>query len=133
MEWADGLPASRAVGLRCRSMGSAEVSMVMEDSVWPLNPNGAVHGGLVFAAADHCMGVAAVAAQEPGWGAVTASLTVDYYAPARMPITFDAKVARRARAVTFVELTATGPDGQTCARATGIWAASPAIGELMKR
>jgi len=99
--------------------------MLMEDSVWPLNPNGALHGGLVFAAVDHCMGVAAVAAQAPGWGAVTASLTVDYYAPGKLPITFDAKVARRARAVTFVELTATAADGQTCARASGIWAAFP--------
>jgi len=106
-------------------MASTGVSMLMEDSVWPLNPNGALHGGLVFAAVDHCMGVAAVAAQEPGWGAVTASLTVDYYAPARLPIIYDAKVARRARAVTFVELTATAADGQTCARASGIWAASP--------
>lgn len=130
---ADTLPASRAIGVRCLAMQPREVSMTVATSVWPLNPNGALHGGLLFAAIDHCMGVTAVTAQTPGHVAVTASLTVDYYAPAQVPVTLVARVARRARAVTFVELTAAGADGKTCARATGIWAAAPTAGELSRR
>ena len=120
--WATGLPASRAMGLHCRTMTSGEVSMVMNDSVWPLNPNGSLHGGLVIAAADHSMGIAAMTAQKAGQFVATASLTHDYYAPATPPVTFHAQVTRRARSLVFVELSVVDADERRRGRASGVWA-----------
>lgn len=99
--------------------------MAMAESAWALNPNGAVHGGLVFAAADHCMGVAAFAAQQPGRPVATVSLTVNYHAPAMLPITLEATVSRRTRTVTFVELTARAATGASAAGRPGCGRLSP--------
>ena len=82
----------------------------MDASGWP---------GPDVATADHCMGVAATASREPGWGVVTANLTIDCYAPAALSVTFEP--GPRAQAVTFVELTSPGANGQTCARASRLW------------
>jgi acyl-coenzyme A thioesterase PaaI-like protein len=54
--WSDGLAASQAMGLRSESIDRGAVRMTLERSILPLNPNGAVHGGLVIGIADHVMG-----------------------------------------------------------------------------
>jgi uncharacterized protein (TIGR00369 family) len=121
-DWADNLPASRAMGVRCRSVEPGHVTMSIDESVWPLNPNGALHGGLVVAAADHCMGIAAMTVQAEGRFTATASLTTDFHLPAFPPVTLEAKVARNGRALTFVELSAFDASGRRCGGATGVWA-----------
>lgn len=121
-DWADTLPASRAMGLRCRSMEPGHVTMTMDESVWPLNPNGALHGGLVVAAADHCMGVATMTMQEPGTFTATASLTTDFHLPAFPPVTLEATVTRNGRTLAFVELAVMDASGRRCGGANGVWA-----------
>jgi limonene-1,2-epoxide hydrolase len=125
VDWANGLPATRAVGLRCLSVGAGEVSMRVDESVWPTNPNGALHGGLVFAAIDQCMGVAAMSAQDAGSFTSTVSLNIDFIAPAMPPLSLDAMVTRSGRTMAFVELSTADAGGRTCARASGVWAIHP--------
>jgi len=121
IDWANGLPIAAAMGLRCVSLDAGATRMVLDNSDWPCNPNGAVHGGLVFAAADQSMGVAAISSLEPGLVAFTASLNIDFLSPAFPPVTLDATVTRRGRTLAFVELSAVGADGRTCLRASGVW------------
>lgn len=40
-DWAENLVACRALGLHCRSVASGEVEMVMDETLYDLNPNGA--------------------------------------------------------------------------------------------
>lgn len=65
-DWAENLVACRALGLHCRSIASGEVEMVMDEALYDLNPNGAVHGGLVANAANQVMGVAVTGALPAG-------------------------------------------------------------------
>lgn len=59
--------------------------MRLPESPWATNPNGAVHGGLILAAADQCMGIVAVTAMEPGRLPMTATLNAEFHRPARAP------------------------------------------------
>jgi uncharacterized protein (TIGR00369 family) len=96
--------------------------VVLERSIWPLNPNGAVHGGLVLAAADHIMGMAAMSTMEPGQICATATLGSQFLRPAMAPLLFDASVERAGRTLAFVELTVAGEHRRSCVRASGAWA-----------
>jgi uncharacterized protein (TIGR00369 family) len=93
--------------------------------MYELNPNGAVHGGLIAAAADQCMGIAACSVQADGPFVATASLTLDFHRPAVMPLRFEAVVTRSGRALAFVELTVRDRDGRVCTRCSGVWAVQP--------
>jgi limonene-1,2-epoxide hydrolase len=123
-QWIDSLPATQAMGLRCQSVDQGRLMMTMEKSVWPLNPNGALHGGLVVAAADHVMGVAATTMLDAGRVTATASLTTEFHLPAFPPVTFEAQVVRNGRTLAFVDLSCFEADGRRCGAATGVWSIS---------
>lgn len=121
-DWATAIPASRALGLACIESASDRVITVLEESSWPLNPNGALHGGLVLAAADHTMGLAAMAAQPRTQVSSTATLTTDFEAPALAPVRFEATVTRAGGRLCFVSLVAINRDGVCSNRSSGLWA-----------
>jgi acyl-coenzyme A thioesterase PaaI-like protein len=121
MTWASGLPASRALGLVSVTIEPGAVRMKLDRSVWPLNPNGSIHGGLVLGVADHVMGIAAMTVTEPGQICATVSLTGNFHLPARLPLLFEAVVDSRRRTMAFVTLTITDADGQPCNRCVGTW------------
>src|SRR3981081_508329 len=66
VEWANGLPNFREIGLEGVDLQTRSVAAQPAGSGWTPNPNGAVTGGLVVAAADQCMGVVALTTLEPG-------------------------------------------------------------------
>lgn len=119
--WCDGLPASQAMGLRCESIVRGTARMTLEESILPLNPNGAVHGGLVIGVADHVMGMAAMTVTEPGQAVATVSLTGNFQRPARLPLTFEAVVENAGRTVAFVSLTVHDGAGRACCQCVGNW------------
>ncbi|MFF2847630.1 PaaI family thioesterase [Streptomyces sp. NPDC058001] len=119
LDWADEQPASRAIGLRCLHIENGRAKIALERGPWPLNPNGAVHGGLVAACADHTMAIALLSTLEPGTMPATATLAVDFLRPALPPLTFEAVVDRRGRTMGFLTITVRDNDGRLAAKCHG--------------
>ncbi|MGY4101858.1 PaaI family thioesterase [Nocardia sp. R16R-3T] len=123
-QWAEALPVSQQLGLRCVRLEAGELIATLASSPWPLNPNGAVHGGLIAAGADHCFGIVAVNALDGSATPATATLSVDYLRPGFAPLTFEATVDRRGRTLVFITVMVRSADGRVCARVGGTMALS---------
>jgi uncharacterized protein (TIGR00369 family) len=121
IEWAESLPASRELGLTYTHIEHGHVVCVLAEAPWPLNPNGAVFGGLVLAAADQAMGTAAMTIQEAGGIIATATLTVEFPRPAIPPLELVADVTRAGRTLAFIELRILDASRRLCGRAIGTW------------
>jgi uncharacterized protein (TIGR00369 family) len=119
IQWAEGLPASHVMRLRCTLAEPGHVVVVMEHSDWPLNPNGAAHGGMVVAWADHCFGLVASTAVDPGKVPATATLTAEFVRPAVPPLTFDARVDRAGRTLAFISIDVRDAVGLLAAKVSG--------------
>jgi uncharacterized protein (TIGR00369 family) len=117
--WAESLPASRAMGLSCVLVEPGHVRVVLTESNWPFNPNGAVHGGIVAAWADQCFGLVGSTVVSEGQVPATATLTVEYLRPALPPLTFDARVDRSGRSLAFISVDVVDRDGKLCAKVVG--------------
>ncbi|MER5538913.1 hypothetical protein [Streptomyces mirabilis] len=50
IDWANEQPVSQAMGLHCALIEAGRAEIVLDRGPWPLNPNGAVHGGLSWPA-----------------------------------------------------------------------------------
>ncbi|WP_026910551.1 PaaI family thioesterase [Patulibacter minatonensis] len=121
LEWANALTTSHALHARCTSFLPGRVELVMERSPWATNPNGALHGGLVGAIADHVMGLTAMSSSTPDALPATATLTINYHRPAFPPLRCSAEVSRRGRQLAFIEAEILSADGRVCARCSGTW------------
>lgn len=117
--WAEGLHASQVMGLSCELAEEGHVRVVLTESNWPLNPNGAVHGGMVAAWADQCFGLVGSTAVSEGHVPATATLTVEYLRPALPPLTFDARVDRTGRSLAFVSVDVFDRADRLCAKVLG--------------
>ena len=91
----------------------------MDASEWPLNPSGAVHGGLVLAWADHCFALAAMPALPHGSAPATASLSAQFLRPAMPPLTFEARVDRSGRSLAFLAVDVYDAEGRLAAKVSG--------------
>ncbi|MDT2006368.1 PaaI family thioesterase [Rhodococcus opacus] len=100
--WAEGMPVSRRIGLRCLQIEAGRVVVEMKRSDWPLNPNGAVHGGALVACADQVLGIVTMTMLAPSTLPATASISADYLRPAFPPLTFEAVVDRIGASMSFV-------------------------------
>lgn len=121
--WSDTVPAAATMLLRCTEVESGHAVMEMNESPWPLNPNGAVHGGLVAAAADHVGGLSAVTVVGAQSLPATATLTAQFLRPALAPLTFDATVLKAGKSVLFVRIDVRDRSGELCTAFTGSWSA----------
>ncbi|GAA4491510.1 hypothetical protein GCM10023094_56060 [Rhodococcus olei] len=117
--WVEAMPISQLLGLRCTDIEAGRAIAVLDTPPWPANPNGAVHGGLVAACADHLFGVVAVSALPEGRLPATATLSVEYVRPAFAPLTFEAVVDNSGRTLAFVTVTVRSPNGQVCTKVSG--------------
>lgn len=118
-EWAEAMPVSQRMGLRCASIEAGRATLVVEESVWPLNPNGAMHGGLVTAIADHCFGVVATTVLDEERVPATATLTADFLRPALPPLTFEASIDRIGRTMAFVTVEVINRAGKIATKVNG--------------
>lgn len=119
VSWANAQPAMGTLGLTCTSV-EPEVSVFsMGESAFPINPNMAVHGGLISAAADQAMAVVAARASAPGLIPVTSSLHVQFHAPAYLPITVRGRLLPSGFRVKYVEVVVEDATGARCATANG--------------
>jgi uncharacterized protein (TIGR00369 family) len=130
VEWANGLPNFSEIGLKCVDVQTGSVAATLAGSGWTPNPNGAVNGGLVVAAADQCMGVVALTTLEPGALPATATLNAEFLRPAFAPLTLRASVAQRGKRLVFVNVDVEDNRGRLCVRCSGTMASqSPSAAE----
>lgn len=125
VDWVNSYPTFLASGLRCLEMGEREARFGLDDTLFPLNPNGAVNGGVVALAADQAMGALAARVTPTGAFPVTATLQVQYHAPAFPSLTMDAVVLGGGKMIQAIEVIVRNANGQRCCTATGTMAVGP--------
>lgn len=122
VEWANRLPNFAEIGLKIVDVGAGTAVATLSDPQWTPNPNGAVNGGLVVAAADQCMGLVALTTLERGALPATATLHAEFLRPAFPMLTFRASVAQRGRRLVFVNVDVEDLEGRLCVRCSGTMA-----------
>lgn len=119
LAWAEALPFCRDLGLECLALSESSAVFRMERPVLTANPNGAVNGGVVVAAADQVMGVMAMRISGPDLLPATGSLHIQYHLPAHAPLTFRAGPLGGGRRTKFIEVLVEDKDGNRCATSHG--------------
>jgi uncharacterized protein (TIGR00369 family) len=117
--WANNLPLCRDLGMRCVEFDEASAVFVMERPALTPNPNGAVNGGIVAAAADQVMGAVTLRMSRKGMLPATGSLHIQYHRPALAPITFRAASLGGGNRTKFVEVIVEDRFGTRCATSQG--------------
>jgi len=89
-----------------------------------LNPNGVVHGAVLFALVDTAMGKATMSVvDEPGRFCTSVEVSLRFIRPAVAgSVLATAEVVKRGRHVVHVSATVVGPDDRLLATATGTFA-----------
>jgi uncharacterized protein (TIGR00369 family) len=126
IHWAEAHPVAELIGLQVTHAEPGHVRLVVQESQWPLNPNGAVHGGMVLAWADHCFGIVAMTTAAPGVIPATATLTAEFVRPAIPPLTYDARVDRSGKTLMFISVEVLNAHGKLCAKVNGTMSADGA-------
>jgi uncharacterized protein (TIGR00369 family) len=119
LAWANG-ELTRILGMECITLDPDGATYRLDSSPWPLNPNGALHGGLILAAADHCLGAIASRALRDDRLPVTAALTSEFHAPTFAPAVFEVTVDKIGRGIGFAGVTIRGEDGRLSATIRGL-------------
>ncbi|MUL65849.1 hypothetical protein BOO86_15345 [Mycobacterium sp. CBMA 234] len=121
--WGNSLPFAQDIGMECVALDRDCAVFRMEKSVLTLNPNGAVNGGLLAAAADQVMGALSRCNGDRGDLPATATLHIQYHLPAMPPLTFRATSLGGGRNIKFIEVVVLDAGGNRCATSTGTMAA----------
>jgi len=124
--WADSLPMAEMYGVRCTQIEHGRYECILDESPLPLNPNGALNGGVTAAVADLCMGVVAMTVLSPARVGVTAALMAEYHRPAFLPLIFKGTLTSSGRTLLFVDVSVVDRDGHVCVRSHGTMAARSA-------
>jgi uncharacterized protein (TIGR00369 family) len=117
--WANDLPFCRDLGLRCDDFGETSAVFIMERPALTPNPNGAVNGGIVAAAADQVMGALTLRMSRQGMLPATGSLHIQFHRPALAPITLRASSLGGGQRTKFVEVIVEDRFGNRCATSQG--------------
>jgi uncharacterized protein (TIGR00369 family) len=120
--WANELPMSRQLGLVCTDLRPGHATFEVRKAPVIANPNGSVHGGLLVALADQCMGAVTIPTLSAGMLVNTAALHARFHRPALPPLFLEARVARTGRSLAFVDVTIEDSDGRVCMTAEGTMA-----------
>jgi uncharacterized protein (TIGR00369 family) len=126
--WANALPYCQDLGLVCVELNAASATFRMERSTLTSNPNGAVHGGTVAAAADQIMGALTMRMSAKGLLPATGSLHIQFHLPAWAPLTFRATALGGGRRTKFVEVVVEDRNGNRCATSQGTMIAGGSAG-----
>jgi uncharacterized protein (TIGR00369 family) len=119
LSWAHSLPFCRDLGLQCEEFTREVALFRMARPVLTPNPNGAVNGGIVVAAADQVMGAMAMRVSDPGQLPATGSLHIQYHLPALAPLLFRAIPLGGGRRMKFIEVVVEDANGNRCATSHG--------------
>ena len=103
VDWANALPIARDLNLVCTSLTPDLGTFTVGTGPLSPNPNGAVHGGIVSAIADHCLGVMSTVNAPREHMSVTGSLHGQFHRPAMPPLAIRARCISAGRRLIFVE------------------------------
>ena len=117
--WANTLPFCRDLGLVCNELNTESAEFRMARPALTPNPNGAVNGGIVAAAADQVMGALTRRTSDDGALPVTGSFHIQFHLPAMAPLTFRGTSLGGGRRTKFVEVVVEDRDGNRCATSQG--------------
>jgi uncharacterized protein (TIGR00369 family) len=117
--WANRLPNLVEIGMECTHLDGTSGEFLLRESVWQLNPNGGINGGLVVAAADQALGTTALSAMPPQSLPATATITASYLRPAFPPLLLRAEVSQSGRRLVFVTVDIEDREGRICVRSSG--------------
>jgi len=124
-EWINGYPTFASSGLRCLEMGARQARFGIDETLFPLNPNGAVNGGVIALAADQVMGALAIRVTPTGAVPVTATLQVQYHAPALPPLRLEGVAIGGGKLLQAIEVLVHNARGERCCTAMGTMAIGP--------
>ena len=101
--------------------GNAVARLVVGEAL--LNPNGAVHGGVIFTMVDTAMGKATMTSLEDGQLCASIEIQIRFLRPVRDgQLEANAKVIRRGRRVIHLEARVHNAEGDLAATGTGTFA-----------
>jgi acyl-coenzyme A thioesterase PaaI-like protein len=123
-DWLNHHPVYRESQLTCTTMGLEEATFLMDGSSLPLNPNGAVNGGVIAMACDHVLGALGMRVVPTGRLPATATLNVLYHAPAYPPLGLRATLLNAGQNMLAIRVEAQGSDDRVCSTAAGTMAVS---------
>ena len=115
-------PASltRLLGIHPRLMDEGAATFALTGRPDHRNPDGAVHGGVIYSLVDTAMGAALVILLEQGERCATLEIKIHYLAPVTTgEIRAEARVVDRRRRVGVLEAMVFGDDDRLVAIATG--------------
>lgn len=125
--WINQLALSRSLGLTCTEVGPEGARVEVRPTPDQRNPDGAISGAVLTAAADIAGGVGVTAATG-GKDSATAELSVHFLAPARLdPLIFDIEILRKGRRTCVPQIRIFDAEGRLCATATGTWLLREAV------
>jgi uncharacterized protein (TIGR00369 family) len=122
LQWANGMPISRALNLVITEIGEGRLVGEVKTSVLPLNPNGSLHGGTQLAIADHCMGLVAIPAIDPGFVVVSAGVHASFHRPAMPPLTIRGRLLSAGKTLAQTEIELYDERNRLCTSAYGTMA-----------
>ena len=111
---------ARTLGIRPVAMGGGRARFELTVREDHMNPNGVVHGGIVYSLADTAMGAALFGALEPGQSCTTLEIKINYLAPVTAgALAAEATVISRTKRTGFLEARVHGDGDRLVAVATG--------------
>lgn len=114
--WASGWRSVAALELVCLELTDRVAVLRGGPGPFPLNPNGAVNGGVLASMADQAFGVLALRAS-PRFVPATANLQLEFHRPLLGEVTVRASVLPGGSRLQFLEAVLEDADGRRCATA----------------
>ena len=113
-------PFAELLGMRAKSIGDGRARFELAVEAKHLNPNGTLHGGVVYSRADSAMGAALFAGLDPGEVCVTLEIKVQYLATVTGgALAVEASVVNRTKRIGVMEAKVFGDGDRPVALATG--------------
>ena len=113
-------PFAELLGMRAKSIGDGRARFELAVEAKHLNPNGTLHGGVVYSLADSAMGAALFAGLDPGEMCVTLEIKVQYLATVTGgALAVEASVVNRTKRIGVMEAKVFGDGDRLVALATG--------------
>lgn len=117
-------PFAELIGLRFSAAEEGRSECALDITPSLLNPNGVVHGAVVYALADTGMGGALVSALDAGQTCATVEIKISYLRAAMVgTLTCTARVLQKGRRIAFLEAQVFN-DGRLMATASGTFVVS---------
>ena len=113
-------PFAELLGMRPKTIGEGRARFELDVTAQLLNPNGTLHGGVIYSLADTAMGAALFSQLARGQWCATLEIKMNYLSPVTSgTIAAEAVVISRTKRIGVLEAKVFGDDDRQVALATG--------------